>query len=482
MNSLEYSKVLLKRINGVAIGNVPIYDFFIYKNYSLWSFFQQLIWEDIKKFSNNRSFSDKKSKVSLVHSLFPYLFVSVVSVLALIKFLLKWPRFIVYGVDIVTGDMKIDLRMGRVYKYFVDKRIGYGEILHTNINKRAILNFFKRRRLVFYLESLKPIYKIYRIFKRKSFFKEIKLNDADLKNFSIDEKKLVFSLLKKYSYLAEMSLFKIKALAAIFRLIKPYSVFLIDDARYYHEILLAAKSAGIKTWAFQHSRFNEYLPGWIYYEIPAEKCIVPDKFFVWNEYWKERLLKISPVFSYYQDRIIIGGKAYLAEKIEFAKTLPDDIITVLIPYEKFGSVYEIKKCIVKILECGKTKVVFKLRKDEPPKEQLDKFSLTSDNPNFEAVSNLDDDLLKKVDLVIATHSTMLYEMVEAGKAVGVLKTGNTQAGDLIEDGLAKEIDCEEDICPKIKKMSNTDKNILLQRSSRLKTDVDLEDTLYELIK
>lgn len=477
MNSLEYSKAFLKRINGLTINDVPIYDFFIYENYSLWSFFQQLIWEDIKKFLNDRSLFDRRLRWSRFHRLFPSLFVSAVSITALIKFLLKRPQIFVYGVDIVAGDAKVDLRMGKIYKYFTDIGVSYGEILHTNINRRAISNLLQRKRVVLYLEFLNFFYKISKVFKNDIFLKDLDLDDVNLEGFSVSEKKMALSLLKKYSRLAELSVFKIRFLAGIFKLIKPRSIFLIDDARYYHEILLAAKLAGVRTRAFQHSRFNEYLPGWIYYEIPAEKCIVPDKFFVWNEYWRDRLLKISPIFSYYRDRIVIGGKAYLAEKIGFVATLPDDVTTVLIPYEKFGSVYEIKKCIAKILECGKTKILFKLRKDESPEEQLERFDLPPDNSNFEAISDLDENLLKKIDLVIATHSTMLYEMVEAGKAVGVLKTENTQARDLIEDGLATEIDCEEDICLQIKKASDIDKNILLQRSEKLRTDSNLEEAL-----
>jgi hypothetical protein len=482
MEPLNYSKSFLKRLNGITVNGVPVYDFFIYDGHSLWSFFQQLIWEDIKKFSNNPLSSVTKPRLNYVYSSLPAFFVSAVSCLALMKFLLKRPRFFIFGTDIAAGDIKADLRIGKVYKYLMDRKIGYGEILHTNISRRAVSNFFKRKRTVFYLESLRLLHRVYKLFKRKNFFEEISPAGVDLENFSDSEKKIIFFLLKKYSRLAEFSIFKIKILEKIFRLIKPRLVFLIDDSRYYHEILLAAKSAGIKTCMFQHSRFNEYLPGWIYYGIPPEKCIVPDRYYLWNEYWVGRLLKLSPVFNYYQDRVKIGGRPYLGQNIEFVETLADDIITVLMPYEKFAVVSKVKKCVAKILECGKTKVVFKLRKDEPEKEQLERFGLDSGHPNFEAVADLNKDLLEKIDLVIGTHSTMLYDLAEAGKAVSVLKTENTQAQDLIEDGLAAEIDCEEDICLQINKASDIDRSILLERSNRLKTTIDFESTFLGEIK
>lgn len=480
--TLEGRLNLLKKINKISIRGKPIYTLFIYQEYSAWSFFQHLIWDDIQKFSANPDFFRAKEKFDL-KGFFLKAFALSISLLSLIYFSIRKPRILIYSVDVVVNPIRADIRIGKIYDYLRREKVPYGEFIHTIFNKKFFLNFFKRKRPVFYLETIDFIFSFLKPF-IKSGFSKINSEDIDLFNFSDKEKDFVKWIIYKYSTRAELAIFKVSFLKKIIKIIKPSYLFAIDDSRYYYELLLAFNLAGIKTFSFQHGRFNRYMVGYINYEIPPRLCIVPDKTLVWNEYWKNKLLNLSPIFRFYKGRILVGGKPHFRTQIAgFIETIKDDLITILIPYEPLAYKEEITEYVKNFLNCPDVKVIFKLRKDIPESAQVKNFDLDTfiNNQRFEVKTDLSNQELEKIDIVAGTYSTLLYEMLEMGKSVLVLKTTTTQAGDLVDDGLANWLDLNsKDFCSKVKQSADTDKEVLENRAEVLKVQADISDTLNTL--
>src|SRR3989338_8584356 len=44
----------------------------------------------------------------------------------------------------------------------------------------------------------------------------------------------------------------------------------IDDTRHYYPLMIAARECGIPFYAFQHGRFNPFMPGWAQYSIRSD--------------------------------------------------------------------------------------------------------------------------------------------------------------------------------------------------------------------
>lgn len=391
----------------------------------------------------------------------------------------------IYTNDIVIMPERADRRIGKIYKFLERRKLSYGEIVHIPMNGKFLVNFIKRRRPIIYLEAIDFIFYFFSRLRSKRYFEKINFNSVDLGEFSEKERPFVRKTLSGYFQKAEAALFKVIFLARIFNLLGIRKILLIDDVRYYHELILAAKIAKVESIAVQHAVFTKYVPGHAIYEIPPERCVTPDIFCVWNKYWRERLINLSRAFKLNEGKIRIGGKPSSGKtNLDFLKTVEDDFCTILIPYEPHANKKEIFEYINELLKCPKTAVIFKLRKDQSEKEQINQFGLQFflTKPSFSATTDLEKNDLLKVDLVAGTYSTLIYEMIEMGKPVGVFKSSTSEAGDLVSEDLADWIGGNSDsICGQISKISATSPEVLKRRASVLRTDRNIEEFLINIL-
>ncbi len=475
---------MLKKMNQIRIQDRPIYDFYSYHGYSLWSFYQQILWEEIQRFHADDGRTKKRKKnyaFAPLKDLIQKIFILGISLVSFIIFLIKRPRVIVFSNDIVQGPFRTDLRINELYRFLNERNISYGEIIHTVFNRGIINRFLARRRPIFYLENADIVFSLTSRFKRK-FFADIKLNQINWSDFSEKERSFAQGILKLFSKRAEISILKIKLFKWFFKILKPEFLFAIDDVRYYHELLLAAKLAGVKTCGFQHGRFNQYLVGWINYQIPPQKCLIPDSYFVWNEYWQNKIISLSPTFSYYQDRIRIAGKpGSIDQSQNIIHRTDDGIMAVLIPHEVKAVKYEINAYVEKFLACPKTKVLYRLRQDIPEEEQKKSVAQFLNHSDFKIVGPMTDSELRTVDVITGTYSTMLYEMVEKGIPIAVLESSTTEADDLVDEGMATKITLDSEICKMMKKISETKENVLKKSAEKFHTKADIKDTLSSIL-
>jgi len=74
----------------------------------------------------------------------------------------------------------------------------------------------------------------------------------------------------------------------IFKKLNPSKVYLVVSYG-FGAMIKAAKDLGIETIEFQHGNFSEYHYGYYFGEDKKELDYFPDKFYVWNEYWKNHI-------------------------------------------------------------------------------------------------------------------------------------------------------------------------------------------------
>src|SRR3989344_5693548 len=196
-----------------------------------------------------------------------HLLIFIISLLAATKWFFTKPRVLVYSPDIVGTIEYFDPRVRGLLAVLKETNTQFGELLHTIPGKRFLKNLMSRRRVAWYLEA---------------------------GNF----------------------------LPLVFQLVKPKQIWILDDLRYWHIIIKAAEHSGIPVYAFQHGRFY---PG-----MPITGAM-PTHWWVWNAYWRERLIALRSFFMAHADRIAIGGRSQTSEAISLP--LHGDTVTLLMPYE-----------------------------------------------------------------------------------------------------------------------------------------------------
>ena len=473
-NSLNF----LRKINALKVGSMPLYDFFTYRDYSVWSFLQSSIFTDIRMWQEGppaiaKGPIPKRSfRVFLFRCFFFFL-----AVIAILRAAVGERRVLLFAIDNAMGPHYSDFRMGELYKYLVGRGIPFLEILHGIPGKKLLKNFRARGRLVIYLEVAVGVYWALKRLGRRRKFPRLDYGRIAWDGFTSAEKEFTESILPKYIEHAELTAFKMDFFTRLFRMLKPKMFLTIDDTRYYHELLFAARQNGIQSHAFQHGRFDRYITPLMFYGLPAQKCILPDFFWTWNTYHQQKLIRLSDVFRMFPDRVRVGGKP-------FDKHIPQfgihhsikNRITVLMLAERYAPPREIEAFIEKILERGMN-IIFSLRTDISLDDQRRLFNLEryDGNKNFRVVAGFTQQDWDSVDVVAGTSSTFLDELIEAGKPVAVLDTTTTTIEDLVEDGLAEMLDVNA--VDHLERIARTDPLILKQRQDILRTTMDIKKTL-----
>lgn len=470
MNSNQRALMALKKINKMVQGSGDHQDLFLY-----WHFRQDFLWQDICASVNEVRFHGYRC-VGFLKRIFVFFWSFLFALIMAICIRLTRDRILVYS--IYKNHTVFDQRIGGVFDYLNTHKKRYFLALHGVWNRAffhtlwqagPFLNmniFFERPS-----DSDHPLLK-----KARSFFEQ---------SFNDDVRPLVL----KHATLSFASPRKVFFYTMILKLAGVRLVLAIDDARYCQELIVAAQSLAIKTIVFQHGRYNEYMVGWMGYELSPNRCTVPDYLVVWNEYWKNRLLSLSRPFYVHKDRIIIGGAPTRRASTSIAPSLPSKSskhtqACILFVYETKAVPHEISDYISRILDVDIFRIVFKLRSDELYDNQVNRFKLRRflSHPNFKIVTDFSDDDWQNVDLVIGTYSTLLYSVIERGIPVAVLQSSSTEAYDLVEEHLASYIDGSKDsLKDQIEKALAVDYHELERRKSRLAIDCVFEETLSSLI-
>lgn len=359
----------------------------------------------------------------------------------------------------VSGIYKNDFRLDPLYEALHEFNISYIEIVHTVLGRKMIRNMFYRKRPVIYLEAIDFFYYFRVIFEKEKLEKIV--DALDFNNFSAEEILLVKTLLIKYGSSIIISGARVSFFRKIFTLSAVRQIFAIDDVRTINDIVMAALEENISFFSIQHGHFTKYHVGWLKMTNLPTKNIIPTKTIVWNKYWKEELIRLGTYFT--DEKIIIGGDP---KELRSQVKEIDNIISILIPYEKNAPKSEVTKYILELIKLQDVKIFFKLRPDEGKQIQLEEYNLLKFSDRITLVRDLET-VLPTIDIVLGSYSTFLYDMVALEKPVGIIETSIDYGEGMITNNLAFYIKKDEDVYQQIKKISETSTEVLRQRRQKM---------------
>ncbi len=420
-----------------------------YHGISLWSCEQQLLWEQTGRAS-------VKKRIGSTAALFCARCVACVSLTWLIiRMRVSKSRIFIYGIDLVDSPYAGDARIARIYRFLHERKIGYGEILHTTFSRSFFANFLRRRRAAFYLGIA------YASSTGRASRPEFDRLVSDRLNVAASRPRSI-AFIRRVLWLTGAR-----------------TILAIDDTRYYYPLMIAARECGIPFYAFQHGRFNPFMPGWAQYGIDPAACPFPDAVFVWSEYWRFALMRISPPAALHADRIRISGKPSIGTDTDalLAPPIDDGVMSFLIPHEDILPEAEILDFIARILAMPDTRVIYKLRRGRPTPSFIRHFKSAS---RFECRFDISPDDWSRVDAVLGAYSTFLYEAAACGRPVGVLETSVTQASDLVLGGFAEAV-CLSTLSSDASRVARTPWGVVCARREAFRCQASFNDALSAIM-
>lgn len=488
MTNQEYEINLLKRINDFVVNKGSINTYFQAGQYSRWTSQQLFLLSQIKEYNKNTSFEEyKRLRTPRLSSWGPIILfngiVFVVTLIAIVSAMLRRPQVVLFCSDFLKQGSNRNPRLFNVLTFIQNKEIRYVEIIHVTTMRNFFINIWKRRRLGIYGESISLLSSFVCPFHKKTL-----LRDMDWNSFigEESERRFIQYIIGEAEMNIIQSKMSAKILSIIFKVVGIKKFISIDDPRHLDNLLYACEDARVPSYIFQHSNFD-YRIGLD--SLPPEQYIFPDNFFTWNKYWLQRTPEISPLYLLHASRLKIGGRPYAftpPKQVERVKTISDDYITVLIPYEVALQREYIKPYIDLLLNDPRIRVFFVLRGDFEREIQITQYFGTStfNHPQLNIIGPQDKEkAISQTDVVVGVYSGFLDESVEMGIPVCILKTPYKNINRLDLDNLASLVDSHDcDIFEKLNAVRKTPQGVLQERKIRISENPgDIEVCLRDIV-
>lgn len=490
--NLAYARDLFHRMGGVVVNGAPLYNWKLFGKFSAWHCVGYVLFvRDFVAFSRRKVFDTSvKREVGYLENTSVLsgaimVFAGFVTVMGWLWLRCSKPRVLIYTVDKVSSrSLRGDFRMEPIYRFLHQGRIPYIEVLHSLLGSSMLRNLVKRRRVGVYLESIDTLFVLLR--KIKILPADQPLLVSDWGDIRVDEREFISFVIYKFSWMCALAEFRVRFFEKMFRKSSIRTLLMIDDVRYYNELTLAARRCGIKTYAFQHGHYTKYHLGWLHDSRSTEEVIRPHRLFVWSSYWKNELLRLGTYFKPEELKVASVSTAVerLASASRRSSSSPQQVITVIVPYEKDAPKKEVVHFIEGILKCTSCRVFFKTRPDRDLTEQLQEYGLEHFARNVEAFRAGSELNLEKLKTCIAlgTYSTLLYQLIEFMVPVGYLETSSDFGEALVLNSLAEKVSPNEDLCLKLDAMTSLSPNVLETRR-RILVDTNalgIESVLHHL--
>jgi len=326
-----------------------------------------------------------------------------------------------------------DFRSVRLKKALDEANLEYIEV-NPGEKKEILKNIVKMKALYFYSQSL--VYK-------NMFCYTYGLDGLE------HVKKLLFTIaVSKIELMISASIHEYKAHRKILKG-GNFKTFLgIDDTQAIYPLLYACRENRIRTIGYQHgAEFNKRLPHYSLPGIKKQKWF--DNIIVYGEYWKRQLLSVNKLYP--EKSILVG-----ADLFDFASEIRKAILNpksqkekansknILIPYEFLSNTYKIGRYIKKFIGLG-FNIYFKPRPISGKLEdQLEAYCLPQEYINkIKIVDQIDNNVMKNIDIVAGTMTSLIYQLLPYNKVVWLLDTEIQFMEDLLKDGFAQKIKYED---------------------------------------
>ena len=217
----------------------------------------------------------------------------------------------------------------------------------------------------------------------------------------------------------------------------------MDEANsHVFPLLYACKKLGIPTVGVQHGLYCFRHFAYSQIGLADIKYDWFDTVFVWGEYWKNKLLSNPNLKS--TNVIIMGNKFKTFNYKSFKKyNYYKKELNILIPYEFLANSFRIGKYLEKIIKSGHN-VYFKIRPDEATADQVNAYCLPeSIKKSLILVKNVDENFMEKIDAIIGTQTTYIYELLPFKIPIFILNTEFKLLEDMVNEGLAIKLNIED---------------------------------------
>jgi hypothetical protein len=456
---LNKSLFYIKTINNLKSldENVPIYKLYIYKKISLWAIIQFQLFEDLKILSKYHTLIDwlntkKVSSISFDGSIFTLkqfitkmisdsynynqnkgnakYFISIIFYNIILKIWLLYSSIIkknilIYTPDIIDKIHRCDFRFYKVYKLMFDNNYKFYEVFHSTGLKQALKMRFRHSRINWHVESMSP-------YNNSTNERLPSFNDKELPL----ELKIWHSI--RFHHFTDLMKIEKSKIIKYRKIIKSRQIDILiamDDFRTIPSLVAAFKLENKMVVVIQHGLITEYHLGWINKEIPNKYFPQINYYFVHNEFWKNLLTRYNSFLS--NNTLHVSGwwdQKYFAKSIKINGK--NKTITILLLYETFWpSLLEIKQFVEKFTNDYRICIYFKVRPDISVENQVQDYFGGHNKPD-KIITIIDENVINKIDVIVGSHSSLLYQLLIRKIPVLKIETSFTYGDQLISNKFA----------------------------------------------
>jgi hypothetical protein len=366
----------------------------------------------------------------------------------------RWLKIdtIFYIVDHISPGLNHDFRFSPLYDQFRERGISFAEYAHTLLPRTGIRNFLQRKRPVFFLEAADDWARLSHWTPPISPWSGVlgpKTNGYGITSNSVEDQILDILAQKALEWCAE-SVGRQRALVRALKIQRARRALLFDDSRHNHELAAACHTVGIPVMGFQHGVFNRYHAGLMAYGLTDARPHGFDKYGVWSEVFRKRVLRDSTLYR--ADQVVVSGPIRPPAKLsplvgdDCANTIqtpPRSTVRILVVSEPLARKGEVAPYLKYLLDNTDFELWFKFRPGEST-SSLSEYSLPADQVHLLQTATVYD-AFAQVDAVIGTYSSVLYEAVLANRPIVWMRTSRAYGRELYEEGFAEAANTPEDL-------------------------------------
>ncbi|MHB8580440.1 MAG: hypothetical protein ACYDA4_11365 [Ignavibacteriaceae bacterium] len=356
--------------------------------------------------------------------------------------------------NIITGND--NLKKFNIKKWLYNKIIYYSNRKIINTYKPELLFFcfspndFRGRDINAVLDELKVnyvkvIYSSGELWRKALFHKYpyylIGINPRNnlfrknycFENFSNNEQ-LIYKNIITYMELQISSFIEeVPIHEKIFKKHQPKVLYGFDEAHHIMPLIYTVKKFGIKSIAHQHGAYVKRHYGYSWKGLERSEITWWDKIIVWGDYWKNQLKECSNI--YLESDLIIGCNKNYMKFFTLENLNNPSPKNILVPYEFLTNTYRVGMFIKKLIDIGYN-VYFKPRSDEKLDDQLEAYDIAEYKDRIFIADNMDEELIRKIDIVAGTMTSLIYELLPYNKIIWYFETEYKHLYDLVEQGYA----------------------------------------------
>lgn len=262
---------------------------------------------------------------------------------------------------------------------------------------------------------------------------------------------------------------EIRRLAGILSFQKIRKAVLVDDSSQLGALVAACKLCGVPTLGVMHGNFTRFNSALFAYGFRDARRHTLDLYGLWSEHFASRLLAGD---LYRPEDIAVSGPLRAPSRAEIEQAAAcrqssDAAVRVLVISEQYAVHSEVAAFLERLVADPRFQVQLKVRPDESSPAILEQLG-PEDAASVEVVrTGTVFEAFAGADVVVGTHSTVLYEAILARRPVVVLHTSFTYGHDLVHEGLAELARLPEEIGETVLKSHATDGPELENRKRRL---------------